>query len=65
MLQQRQDAAHVFDREAGFCRNNFLVVAFVPQGLDAGQELQWSALAPSDVFGEAHDEGVLVADLDD
>jgi hypothetical protein len=60
LLQQCQDALHVLEGQAGLRGDLLCGVALIPQLLDAGQQFQRPPLAPRDVLGQAHDEGVFV-----
>jgi hypothetical protein len=63
VLEQIQDALDILRAQAGLLRDGFLVVALIPQLLDAGQQFQGAEFAPGDVLREAHDEGRFVVDV--
>ena len=65
VLEQLQDAIDVVLAQPGFQSDSLFVIALVPQLLNARQQLQGSPLAAGDVFSQAHDETVFVADIDD
>ena len=65
MLEQLKDAVDVFHAEPGFLGNSLLVIALVPEPLNACEQLQGAALTPGDVLGQAHDERIIVVHIDD
>ena len=60
LLQQCQHALDILESQPGLCGDLLGGVAGITQLLDARQQFQWTPLAPRNVLGQAHDEGVFV-----